>query len=398
MRIIRKQFETPSSILVVITRRIGDVLLTTPVIRSLRLAWPDAKIDVLVFEGTEGVLANNPDLDRIITVQRRQKFRQHLGFLKRLWRRYDLAVSMMPSDRPTLYTVIAGKHSIGLILEGGKHLWKKWLLSQSVSFDNINTHTVLMNLKLADLLGVARYHEIVLAWNAADETSVHNVLPFNPELQPYAVLHVCPKYAYKSWRNEAWVELAEWLNAQGMRVVLTGGDSVDELTFVHGLTKLLPGGTVDVAGKLHLAGVAYLLSKARAYVGPDTVVTHLAAASGVPSIALFGPSNPTKWGPWPRGYNEDRNPYMMRGTQRMNNVVLLQGCGVCVPCMEEGCDRNIASLSACLQNLPAAKAIEALHELLNLPQRIDFPETGFRQVRNSSNHLPHTAMDYIQRD
>jgi heptosyltransferase III len=358
-----KQIQTPSSILVVITRRIGDVLLTTPMIRSLRLAWPDARIDALVFEGTEGVLANNPDLDRVITVQQHPTFRQHMRLLLSLWRSYDLALSMMPSDRPTFYAAIAGKHRVGLILAGSKHLWKEWLLSQSVIFDNINTHTVLMNLRLADLLGIPRCHEVVAAWNTENEASVRNMLPFDPETQDYAVLHVYPMYAYKAWRSEAWVELAEWLDSQGTRVVLTGGKSTDEIAYVRNLLGLLPQDTVDVAGKLGFAGVAFLLSKAHAYVGPDTVVTHLAAASGTPTVALFGPSNPVKWGPWPKGYGEDRNPYVMRGTQRVKNVVLLQGEGDCVPCMEEGCERHIASLSACLQNLPAIKVIDALRAL-----------------------------------
>jgi len=356
--------ENPSSILVVVTRRIGDVLLTTPVIRSLRLAWPEARIDALVFSGTEGVFAANSDLDETITVPQRPALLEHLQLLWRLWRSYDLALSTMPSDRPTLYACISGKYRVGLIMEGGKHWWKKWLLSQSTLFDNINTHTVLMNLKLIDLLGISRCHEVVASWLADDEAAVRKVLPFDPDSQAYAVLHIYPMYAYKAWRREAWSELAVWLDSQGMRVVLTGGNSVNELDYVKGLMVTLPPGTVDAAGKLNLAAVACLLSKASVYVGPDTVVTHLAAATGVPTVALFGPSNPVKWGPWPKGYSEDKNPYVMRGTQRVNNVVLLQGEGDCVPCMEEGCDRHIASLSACLQNLPSARVIDTLRGLV----------------------------------
>jgi heptosyltransferase-3 len=358
---------SPKKILVVATRRIGDVLLATPLIRSLRHAWPEAKIDALVFAGTEGILAGNPDINRVITVAQRPPLAQHLRLLLHLWRSYDLALSMMPGDRPTLYARIASKHCIGLVVACGKHQWKKWLLSQSAQFDNINTHTVLMHLKLADLLGVPRCHEVVAAWRAEDEVAVREVLPFNPEARAYAVLHVHPMYVYKAWRREAWVELADWLNNQGMRVVLTGGNTAEEVVYVRDLLGLLPHDTVNVAGKLSLSGVAYLLNKARAYVGPDTVVTHLAAAVGTPTVALFGPSNPVKWGPWPKGYDEDRNPYKMRGTQRANNVVLLQGDGDCVPCMEEGCDRHIASLSECLQNMQAASVIAALCELLNLP-------------------------------
>lgn len=357
----------PKKILVVATRRIGDVLLTTPLIRSLHRAWPDARIDVLVFDGTQGVLSGNPDINEIITVVQRPAFSQHLNLLRRLWRSYDLALSTIPGDRPTLYARIAGKHCAGLVVAGANQQWKKWLLSQSVPFDNLNTHTVLMNLRLADLFALPRCHEVVTAWRAEDEAVVRKVLPFDIDTQAYAVLHVYPMYVYKAWRQEAWVELANWLSGQGMRVVLTGGNSADEVACVRDFLALLPHDSVDVAGRLNLSGVACLLSKARAYVGPDTVVTHMAAATGTPTVALFGPSNPVKWGPWPKGYGEDRNPYRMRGTQRVNNVVLLQGSGDCVPCMEEGCERHIASLSKCLQNLPAANAIAALRELLDLP-------------------------------
>jgi heptosyltransferase III len=48
---------------------------------------------------------------------------------------------------------------------------------------------------------------------------------------------------------------------------------------------------------------------------------------------------------------------------------LLQGEGDCVPCMEEGCERRITSLSDCLQNMPAAKAVDALRELMNIPHK-----------------------------
>ncbi len=355
--------EHPRRILVVATRRIGDVLLTTPLIRSLRRAWPEARLDALVFAGTEGILANNPDIDQVITVAQRQRFSQHLRFLLRLWRSYDLAVSTMSSDRPTLYARIAGRHCIGEVDPGRKHQWKRWLLSQSVESDNLNTHTVLMHLKLADVLGIPRCHEVVAAWNPGDEVAARKELPFDPETQAFAVLHIQPMYVYKAWRREAWVELADWLNRQGIRLVLTGGGSAQELANVRELQGLLRNDTVDVAGKLSFSAVAYLLSKARAYVGPDTVVTHLSAATGTPCVALFGPTNPVKWGPWPDDYSGDGSPYQMRGTQRVNNVVLLQGEDECVPCMGEGCERRISSLSACLQDLPSAKVIAALAEL-----------------------------------
>jgi heptosyltransferase-3 len=342
-------------ILVVVTRRIGDVLLSTPLIRSLRHAYPNSELDVLVFEGTEGILMGNPDVNHVIRINPRQKFGKHVAFLAKLWRRYDLSVSLIPGDRPTLYACIAGKKSIGLVIDSKEQQWKKKLLSGWVPFDNLNTHTVTMNLAIAKALDIKPCHDVVASWKPEDETFFCD--------QPYAVLHVYPMYAYKMWKKEAWVELAKWLDAKKLRIVLTGGSNEAEVRYIADLLPLFPENTIDLSGKLSLGGVAHLLSLARAYVGPDTAVTHMAASTGIPTVALFGPSNPVKWGPWPKAYVGD-NPYMLRGTQRVGNVILLQGKEECVPCMEEGCERNVNSGSACLQNLPANEAIAALEELM----------------------------------
>lgn len=371
----------PDKVLVVVTLRIGDVLLATPLLSSMRQAWPQGRIDVLVFAGTEGVLSANPDIDQIITVTHRQPLGAHLRFMCKLWRQYDLAVTTMPSDRPTLYAWAAGRRCVGLAASGSKHAWKRGLLSRWSLFDDIDTHTVLMNLKIADLLGLPRCHEVVVAWSKEDEKQMRDVLPFDPDTNAYAALHVHPMFAYKAWRREAWAELAHWLSRQGVRVVLTGSNRADELDYIRDLMELLPGDVVNVAGKLGLSGVACLLSRARVYVGPDTVVTHLAAAVGSPTVALFGPSNPVKWGPWPHGYTSDVNPFRLKGTQRVNNVLLVQGEGSCVPCFQEGCERHTASLSACLQELPASRVIAAVQELwLAYPAAV--PRPGLHPVTN----------------
>lgn len=340
----------PKTILVVATRRIGDVLLATPLIRSLKMAWPGAAIDALVFEETAGILEGNPDVRHVLTVPQRPKIGAHLGFLSRLWNKYDLALSAMPGDRPTLYAFFAGKTRAGIVIEGTGQGWKKWLLDKWTPFE-AESHAVLAYLELAKLLGLESSHEVVTPWREETVPS-----------DPYAVLHVYPMYAYKMWKRQAWVELARWLDDRGLRIVLTGGKDAQEQACIRELLPVLPEGTLDLSGKLSLGGVACLLSHASVYVGPDTAVTHMAAARGIPTLALFGPSNPVKWGPWPKGFSE--NPYRMKGTQHAGNVVLLQGKGDCVPCLEEGCDRHVGSTSACLQNLPASEAIGALETLI----------------------------------
>jgi heptosyltransferase-3 len=355
--------KSPKRILLVVTLRIGDVLLSTPVIRSLRLAWPQAKLDVLVFEGTEGVLTRNPDINNVITVPARPGLLRHLRLIFRLFRYYDLALTTLLGDRPTLYTWIAGKVRLGMQDGSKKERWKQRLLTHWSIFEHVHSHTVLTGLGLVDLLGVRRSHEVSVSWGPSDELAVAEALPFDIDAEAYAVLHMSPKFAYKMWHRNGWIALADWLAEQDIRAVLTGSSDPGELAYVEEIYHSMTPNTVSMTGKLTLAESAFLISRAKYYVGPDTALTHMAAALGTPTVALFGPSNPVKWGPWPKDYRQDRNPYRMKGTQRVGNVVLLQGEGDCVPCMEEGCERHNDSLSDCLQHLSATRVIDAIRDL-----------------------------------
>jgi heptosyltransferase-3 len=354
----------PRSVLVVITRRIGDVLLATPVIRSLKHAWPGAAVDVLVFAGTGAILDHNPDVARVISIPERPALREHLHLLAQIRRRYDLALSLLPGDRPSLYAWLAGRVSAGLVTTEAKQGWKRALLTRCALFDPLHTHTVAMHLALADALGIPRQHAVAVHWSDEDEARARRLLPFNPDTQPFAVLHCSPKFNYKMWRREGWIELGRHLAERGLQVVLSGGGDAREMAYARSVGDELPKGTVNVAGELALTALGFVLSRARLYAGPDTAVTHMAAGLGTPTVALYGPTNAAKWGPWPHGCTAPLSPWKMKGSQQRGNVWLLQGTGRCVPCTFEGCERRIESFSDCLQTLPASRVIAAVDDML----------------------------------
>ena len=357
------EFSPPGTVLVIVTRRIGDVLLATPVIRSVKRAWPDAAVDALAFEGTQGVIAANPDLRRILTIAPRPGLLRHLAFLAGIGRRYDMALSLVPGDRPTLYAFLAGRWRAGLLLPTRKEGWKRGLLHRWVPFDHRNSHTMAVHLGLAEALGIPACREVVVSWTA-DEARAVDALFGQQSGPPLAVLHPHPMFNYKMWRAEGWAEVARWLAARGYRIALTGGADVAERVYVRDLAGAMPAGTLDLSGRLTLGGTGCALSRAALYVGPDTAVTHMAAALGVPTVALFGPTDPVKWGPWPRDYRQGGNPWQRLGSQSVGNVRLVQGDAACAPCGLEGCDRHVGSFSDCLQQLPAARVIAAIQSVI----------------------------------
>ena len=182
--------------------------------------------------------------------------------------------------------------------------------------------------------------------------------------QPIAVLHTYPKFNYKMWHCEGWIEVARWLAGRGFRLALSGSGDPEEMAYVSALAQHLPPDTLNLAGRLSLCAAACLLSRARLYVGPDTALTHMAAALGVPTVAFYGPTDPVKWGPWPKGYAGFGNPWRRLGSQAVGRVRLVQGNAPCTPCLKEGCERHVASFSDCLQQLPAVKIIAAIEAVM----------------------------------
>jgi lipopolysaccharide heptosyltransferase III len=348
----------PERILVVALRRIGDVLLTTPLMRSLRRAWPDAKIDMLVFAGTTGILEGNPDIDRLIAMPARPTFGETAKLIARLWKRYDLAVSTQTGDRPTMFALAAGRTQIGLIDAHpglGCILKRRMLSSTTPVVDNI--HRVEQMLRIADALGVQRFPEVV----CPAATPVEHIVSSGP----YAVIHAAPMFRYKRWTRDGWRALAVALVERGLSIVAIGGPDEAERKYLEnvwlGITKVHQASWPENVS---------LLSGAQVYVGPDTSVSHLAAATGCPTVALFGPMDPRIWGPWPVGCLAA--PWQARGQiQHRGNVWIVQNPLPCLPCTFEGCDRHIESYSRCLDELSPAQVLTAVDEALKMRTHSD---------------------------
>jgi heptosyltransferase-3 len=350
----------PKRILVITLRYLGDTLLVTPLISSLKQAYPAAEIDVLLPGSNVGMLDGNPDINKLIPMPGKPSLLSFGILLYELFRRYDLSISTQAGDRPVLCAVLSGKISMGFVSGGGmKSAWKRLLLDSALEFDGQHSHAVLENLRFCRPLNIAPCYRLTPPRAPCKNTSF---LPAGK----YAVLHVMPQWRYKWWHSEGWVKVADYLNQMGCQIVLTGSSQAEEQEALRTLQRKLPSSTCNLAGNLSLSQLTALIENAVLFIGPDTGITHLAAATGISTIAIFGPTDPKKWAPWPVGYASNEAPFVSIGSQRVNNVYLLQGVAAqgCVPCQLEGCDRNRQSYSACLDSLSSEVVIEAINQLL----------------------------------
>jgi len=108
--------------------------------------------------------------------------------------------------------------------------------------------------------------------------------------------------------------------------------------------------------------MACLISRSRLYLGLDTAVTHIAASTGVPQVALFGPTPLWNWGPWNNSrpapqYGEGRGGAVSNG-----GILVLQRSWDCVPCGGKGCEDS--GSSRCLAGMSPSEIAAAAEEAL----------------------------------
>lgn len=330
--------------LIVCLRYIGDVLVTTPLAFSIKRAIPEAVVDYLVFDGTETVLAKNPYVNRIITMPPGSR---SLRLAAALWNRYDIAIATGVSDRMVAFSSIAGRRRVGLLYDFSRALWKRLLLNRHVRYDD-NRHAVRNILSTLEPLGIPPLPKVIMGYDEDDRDFARRRLPTDD----FVIMHPYSRNRCKYWPSEQWGGLARLVSERmGMRVVFTVTPSEQERETLNEIMRHAPAGVGVLPEPFTLNQLAAALTMSSAYVGIDTVVTHIAAAAGAPTIALYGPTLTRYWAPWPSDCT-DASPFAAnRGVQRKGNVTIIQKDWPCVPCNRETCAISSRERIECLETI-----------------------------------------------
>jgi predicted lipopolysaccharide heptosyltransferase III len=281
--------------LIIKLRYIGDVLLCTPLIRALREHYQKAKITFLVNEGTEEVLKHNPCLDEVLLLPRTNLFSQ-LRFLRDIRsRRFDCVLDLTDGDRSAIITAVTGaSRRIGF---NSENRWRGMVYSQCVRAKIGSMHMVDYHGQVASQLGIPNTLGPPEVYISEQEEEVAQQLLHESPLQdqPWVMLHPTARYWSKAWPADRFAALSDWFAKQGLSVVLVGSEK--DRTVGQEIQHLAESNPVSLMGSTGVLELAALMKRCVLFVGNDGGPMHIAAASGCPVLAIFGPTDPAVWGP-----------------------------------------------------------------------------------------------------
>jgi lipopolysaccharide heptosyltransferase II len=294
-----RQNATPRRVVVLRRCCLGDVLMTTPLLAALEAAYPEATITYACGKWSAAALANNPQVDRVLTLPDRWDRAAWWGLIGLLRReRFDLAVIPERSPLPALAAALAGiPRRVGLDSAG-----RGFALTDRVPVRGIRHETDLA-LDLARAIGLpAGERRLRYSPGAESVARVDAILAEHGAGSRLMVVHpgggANPgvRMDSKRWLPERFAAVADALvEGHGATIVLAGAQSDRET--VEATRAALRHYAIDLAGTLGLDEHAALCARADLYLGNDAGTTHLAGACGAPVVAVFGPTDPAQYGP-----------------------------------------------------------------------------------------------------
>jgi ADP-heptose:LPS heptosyltransferase len=352
------------TILLVRLRLIGDVVLTTPIVRAIRGQYPAAHLIYLVEPAAAPVLADNPHLSEVIIAPHRRGWRRLIDDLRlaRMLRRrrIDVAIDLHGGPRAAWLTwATRARMRVGYDVPG-----RSWMYTRVVprpkairprhAVENQWDLLTALDPGLAPRPDRERDRSEMPVSSSAVERAERTLRSLGvPAGACLAVLHVSAGNPFRRWPEAAFAELGAGLaaGAPGRWVLVTAGPSDREAAArVLSAARVRAGnaGARIVCGDtLDLPTFRAVLGRASLFIGGDSGPLHIASTSDVPIVGLYGPTLPVRSAPW--------------RPAAVPSVAIEPDPLPCRPCDQRVC---VPGDFRCLSSIRAARVLDAAQRLL----------------------------------
>ena len=318
----------------------GDIIHTLPALSVLRKGYPEADITWVVDERWQDILEGNPDLTRIVALNKKR-----LAYSLYAWRE---AAKILRSFKPDLCIDFQGLFYTGFLsyLSGANDRigfasareFSPWFYTErfGISFEGI--HAVERYMKLAQFAGAV--DSTIEFKIVTGERDIKYIGTFLGEHSLLVAIHPGARWQTKRWSLEGFARVADYLsNKYKAQIILIGAR--EDTEYNNRMKSLMSAKSLDLTGKTDLKQLAALFEKTDLLLTNDSGPMHLAAALGRRVLAIFGPTDPARTGP----YGQSRN-------------VVRQDIS-CRPCFKKHCGSLL-----CLTGVSVEAVIKAAEEVL----------------------------------
>lgn len=335
------------NILIIKPSSLGDIIHALPFLNALKTTYPDSMIDWVVSRNLKGILQDNPLINELVIFDKDAWTKvsnlpgtvsEIAALKKRLkLKKYDAVVDLqglLRSGLITFFTSAKSKIGFAKAREGSRFFYSKKVTTEG------SVHAVDRCLDIARAMGSdAIAVQFPLHVTPEALIRVREMLKQNAD---YILLAPSARWETKKWPVAHFASLASQIK-QPCVIAGSRGDLklADEL-----ISLSVNKNIINLCGKTNLAELAALIQGADAVVCNDSGPMHIAAALKVPLVALFGPTDPEKTGPY--------------GWQTNGLIRVMRSEISCSPCLKRRCKKDLA----CMKNISPVSVLKSLKEIL----------------------------------
>lgn len=291
--------KNPLSLCILRLSAIGDVCHTLAVVQAIQRQYPDAEITWIIGK-TEAMLMQDLPNVKLVPFDKKSGWKGIFTIWKQLaHKRFDFLLNMQTAFRASILSLgIKADKKIGFNKDRAREM--QWLFTNQKVEQTTSPHVLDGQMMFAKAIGVT---DLTPKWQLP--ISMETVEKAKQWLDPMCknvVISPCSSKSEKDWLIERYAEIANWLIAQNINVILVGSPAKRELEMTAYIQQLAPN-VQNLVGKTSLKEIAALLKLADLVISPDTGSAHIASIQGTPVIGLYAIHNPRRTAP----YNDQQN-------------------------------------------------------------------------------------------